>query len=88
MPKSKFAIIKFENAGEECTRAIIRDLESVPGLRFYTITGVIGEILVAYSSEFKFKKFKKIAEKIMWEHNDGLYCDVIKRSYDSVEHLL
>jgi hypothetical protein len=88
MPKSKFAIIKYENAGEDGTRAIIGDLESVPGLRFYTITGDIGEILVAYSSEFKFKKFRKIAEKIMWKHNDGLYCDVTKRSYESVEHLL
>lgn len=83
----KFVYIRFELVGVEETQSIIDELQTA-GMKFDVIVADVGEIIGSYSEKVKFKKFEKTAQDIVWKHNNGCYCEVTERTYESVEQYL
>lgn len=76
--KDQFAWFRFEHAN---TTKLVDALET----KGYDIVGANeGEILIASLNE---KVAKKIQD-IIWEFNDGAWCEYKMATYDEVEYLL
>ena len=79
--------LDFENGDLTTTKDIVNALGSAP-IFFSLIAGEAGEVVGYTESELPFPELADKIRAIVWKHNDGMFCEVVEKQEEDIDHLL